>query len=285
MSQKTVLITGCSSGIGQALALEFAAHNYRVLATARDASSLVALKDSKHGGCIETLSLEVHKPESIAALKSQVEALTAGRGLDILVNNAGRNYTVPALDIDHDEVHQLFEVNVFAVMRMCQAFAPLLITAKGRIVQIGSVAGVIPYVFGSVYNASKAALHQYSNTLRVELKPFGVDVITVVTGGVQSNIARIKRELPKGSVYAPIAEEYRERVMHSQADGSMASEVYAKSVVKAITGSRAPLYYWEGYKARTIWWITTFLPAWTMDWVFTTMFKLWKLVPGKAKEA
>ncbi len=79
----------------------------------------------------------------------------------------GRNYTVPALDVDFDEVKQTFEVNVFAVMRMCQAFAPLIIQAKGTIVQIGSLAGVMPYVFGSTYNASKAALHAYSNTLRV----------------------------------------------------------------------------------------------------------------------
>ena len=64
------------------------------------------------------------------------------------MNNAGRNYTVPALEVDFDEVQATFDTNLFGVMRMCQAFAPLLIRAKGVIVQIGSVAGVIPYVFG-----------------------------------------------------------------------------------------------------------------------------------------
>jgi hypothetical protein len=99
-------------------------------------------------------------------LHANIEFLVGDRGLDYLVNNAGRNYTVPATDVDFDEVQQTFEVNVFSVMRMCQTFVPELIKAKGTIVQIGSVSGVIPYVFGSAYNASKAALHSYSNTLR-----------------------------------------------------------------------------------------------------------------------
>ena len=71
-----------------------------------------------------------------------MEHLTGGK-LDFLVNNAGRNYTVPALDVDFDEVRETFEVNLFAVMRICQEFAPLLIRSKGTIVQIGSIAGVV----------------------------------------------------------------------------------------------------------------------------------------------
>jgi len=82
------------------------------------------------------------------------------------VNNAGRNYTMPALNLEIDEVRDLFETNLYGVMRMCQAFAPLLIEAKGCIVQIGSLTAVMPYVLSSAYNASKAALHQYSRTLR-----------------------------------------------------------------------------------------------------------------------
>ncbi|KAI4125356.1 MAG: hypothetical protein LQ347_005399, partial [Umbilicaria vellea] len=106
---------------------------------------------------------------------------------------------MPALDISLSEARATFETNLFAIMHICQTFSPLLIRAHGTIVQIGSVAAIIPYVFGSVYNASKAALHAYSNTLRVELEPFGVKVMTVVTGGVQSRIARTERWLPQGS--------------------------------------------------------------------------------------
>lgn len=109
----------------------------RVFATARKAESISDLSDLG----IEVLSLEVHKSESVKEAKAVIQQKTGG-GLDYLVNNAGRNYTVPGVEIDIDEVRDLFETNVFAVMRMCQEFTPLLIEARGTIVQIGSVAGV-----------------------------------------------------------------------------------------------------------------------------------------------
>ncbi|KAK5014452.1 NADPH-dependent 1-acyl dihydroxyacetone phosphate reductase [Cryomyces antarcticus] len=243
----------------------------RVFATARKADSIADLAALG----IETLSLEVDKPESIKVVVQDIQQRTGG-GLDILVNNAGRNYTVPALDIDFDEVQQTFEVNVFAVMRMCQEFAPLLIEAKGTIVQIGSLAGIMPYVFGSVYNASKAALHAYSNTLRVELAPFGVKVVTIVTGGVKSRIARTERMLPEGSLYVPIEEEYQRRTKHSQ-EGAMPNEAYARSVVSQVLKPSPPKWVWEGNKAWLVWFIDAFLPKGFMDLVFTRMFNLWKL--------
>jgi 1-acylglycerone phosphate reductase len=84
----------------------------------------------------------VNIPESVSQLKKDVERITDGK-LDYLVNNAGRNYTVPALDVDFDEVEETFKTNVFSVMRMCKEFAPLLIEAKGTIIQIGSLAGIM----------------------------------------------------------------------------------------------------------------------------------------------
>jgi 1-acylglycerone phosphate reductase len=146
---------------------------------------------------------------------------------------------------------------------MCQAFAPLLIAAKGTIVQIGSIAAVMPYVFGSAYNASKAALHQYSNTLRVELAPFDVKVITIVTGGVQSNIARTERSLLPNSFYLPITQEYTRRLKHSQEVG-MPTEQYAKSVISQILGRRPPKFVWEGFGAKLVWFASTFLPVWVL---------------------
>lgn len=107
---------------------------------------------SKKG--IETISLEVTDEQSINSCLDHVRTATEGRGLDMLINNAGINYTVPALDVDMGDIRRLFETNVFAVMALCQKFAPLLIEAKGTIVMIGSLAGVIPYVFGSGYGKS-----------------------------------------------------------------------------------------------------------------------------------
>jgi 1-acylglycerone phosphate reductase len=146
---------------------------------------------------------------------------------------------------------------------MCQAFAPLVIAAKGTIVQIGSVAALMPYVFGSAYNASKAALHAYSNTLRVELAPFDVKVVTVVTGGVKSQIARLDRQLPPDSIYLPIDAEYLRRTKHSQEVG-MPSDQYAESVVSQLVRNSKPRFIWEGTSAKLVWFISTFLPHWVM---------------------
>jgi 1-acylglycerone phosphate reductase len=145
---------------------------------------------------------------------------------------------------------------------MCQTFAPFIIATKGSIVQIGSVAGIMPYVFGSAYNSSKAALHQYSNTLRVELAPFGVKVVTVVTGGVVSNIARTDRTLAADSVYLPLEQEYLRRTKHSQEVG-MDTEKYARSVVNQILGSNK-YFIWEGFGAKLVWFASNFLPTWFM---------------------
>ncbi|KAM0717706.1 hypothetical protein Q7P37_007558 [Cladosporium fusiforme] len=278
MSSKTVLITGCSSGIGHALALEFKQKNFRVFATARKTSSITDLAALG----IETLSLEATDAASIAALKAEITTRTGGR-LDYLVNNAGRSYTVPALEVEAHEVHETFAVNVFAVMMMCQAFAPLLIEAGGTIVQIGSLAGVMPYVFGSVYCASKAALHRYTDTLRLELKPFNVRVVNVVTGGVKSQIARTFRMLRDDSIYLPAKKDYERRLTHSQSLG-METEVYARSVVAQLTGWRRKTTIWEGSKSWLVWWLTGYMPSFVLETAMMRMFGLNKLRAADARK-
>jgi 1-acylglycerone phosphate reductase len=159
------LITGCNSGIGKELALAFAARGVTVLATARRIESLQDLT-SQHEN-IQALPLELGDMASIERLRDEVVKRTGGR-LDFLVNNAGTHYAATAVDLDVDEVKSLFTVNVFAVMRLCQLFVPLLRQApRGRIVQIGSVTREVPVVWQGAYNASKAALSQYTKTLRL----------------------------------------------------------------------------------------------------------------------
>lgn len=163
-SRPSVLVTGCSEGgIGHHLALQFAARGCRVFATARNASTLTALAGHPN---IEPVSLEVHVPASILALKLEIEARTGGT-LDYLVNNAGAQYMTTALDADVDKIEYLYQVNLFSVMRLVQAFAPLLMQARGKIVMIGSVTRDVPVFWQGPYNASKAALSQWSSTLRL----------------------------------------------------------------------------------------------------------------------
>jgi 1-acylglycerone phosphate reductase len=292
-----MLITICScspGGIGHSLALAFHKRNFRVFATARSAEALSALKSAG----IETVSLEVNNDDSVKACVDSINRWTDANGLDMLINNAGINYAVPALDINIPDAKAIFDTNVFAVMRLCQVFAPLLIQKKGTIVMIGSLAGVLPYVFGSVYNASKAALHAYANTLRVELAPFGVKVITVVTGGVKTNLAtRIKRVLPENSYYSELDEAYQRRQLYANELG-MSNEQYAERVIQQIIPGGGPWpwrwifrdarkrWIWDGAKAGLVYWLSGSW-AWSgvFDWYFTRVFQLYKLrSPGKAKQ-
>ena len=149
--------------------------------------------------------------------------------------------------------------------------------------QIGSLAGVMPYVFGSVYNASKAALHSYSDTLRVELAPFGVRVVVVRTGGVTSNISRTHRTLPPDSIYLPLADEYERRQTHSQAN-AIPNEQFARSVVRQVLIYPSRDTIWEGGKSWLVWFVSNVFPRWVMDMVMARMFHLWKLKRNQTKK-
>jgi len=165
---KTALITGCSSGIGAALALEFANMGVKVIATARKETDLRKLNDMHQN--ITALPVDMLDTNSIAALRTEVDRITGGR-LDFLVNNAGIHYASMAIDIDVAKVREVFEVNVVAVMQMCKIFSSQLIATRGRIVQIGSVTRSVPMIWQSPYNATKAALSQYTKTLRLVSTP------------------------------------------------------------------------------------------------------------------
>ncbi|KAJ7748583.1 hypothetical protein B0H16DRAFT_1692065 [Mycena metata] len=163
--KRTVLITGCSSGgIGSALAKEFYSQGFRVFATSRRLESMEELSALR----IETLTLDVTDVDAIRNTRDEVAGRTGGK-LDVLPTA----YPVAATDMDMSAVRALFVINVFAPMIMVQEFIQLLMSSgKGRIVNIGSMCGIMPVPFSAAYNTSKAALHSLGDTLRVELAPF-----------------------------------------------------------------------------------------------------------------
>lgn len=158
----------------------------------------------------------------------------------------------------------MFDVNVFATIEVTKAFAPLLIAAKGTVVNIGSVAGHMPAPWQGYYNASKAAINLLTSQLRIELSPFGVNAICVVTGGVRTKFFEntTAATLPANSLYAPAAEEIG--IVQSGAfTGDSAQDVdsYARVVVKnALKKSPAPIQ-WAGGSAFLVWLLDTFLWA------------------------
>ncbi|KAF4496675.1 1-acyldihydroxyacetone-phosphate reductase [Fusarium agapanthi] len=265
------LVTGCNSGIGEQLAIALSNHNYTVFATARRIESLDSLA-RQHANII-ALPLELSDSTSLEGLRDSVNKYTQGR-LDILINNAGMHYASPATDIDVSEVTRLFEVNVVAVMHMCQLFIPLFRKApRPRIVQIGSVTRDVPVVCQSVYNASKAALSQYTKTLRVELRPLSIEVIEVVTGYVRSNILRDGVLISEDSLYRPIKSTV-ESVKNRGNKNGMPADEYADVVVRQVLGKKYKREIWEGHRARILRFMVTFFPLWLLEFTLFILFKL-----------
>ncbi|KAH7274744.1 NADPH-dependent 1-acyl dihydroxyacetone phosphate reductase [Fusarium solani] len=274
-----VLITGCSpGGIGHALVTEFHRRGCHVIATVRNTDMI---KDLEAPG-ISVFPLEVTKPESIVECKNKVAELTGGR-LDILVNNAGRTHTIPALDMDLDDVRATYEVNVFGPMSMVQIFAPLLIEARGLILNISSTSSMVPYLFGAIYSSTKGAINVWGRALRLELKPFGVRVMTAVTGTVRSNIAsRTHRSLPENSLYKPVEDVFVRRLTFSQRTATVPTEIYARKLVgQALRGEGwfggliggTPDWYWAGGMSGRVW-ILSCLPRWVSEGIIGIFFKV-----------
>ncbi len=179
-ASKVVLITGCSTGIGRDLAQRLAEAGYEVVATARQAETLektpAALK----------LSLDVTRPDSITrAVECTLQRF--GR-IDVLVNNAGYALRGAVEEVSVERVQQMFDVNVFGVMRMIQAVAPFMRQQRaGRIVNISSIAGKLSTPANGAYSATKFALEALSDALRVELAPFGIQVVLVEPGSIKTH--------------------------------------------------------------------------------------------------
>ena len=194
---------------------------------------------------------------------------------------------MPAIEAEFLEMESVFATNFFAVVRMSQTFLPLLQQSKGTIVQIGSVAGCFPYAWGSVYNASKAALHSYSATLRVEIAPLGVHVITVITGGVKSRIARVNRTLKADSAYEELKDDYQKRQLHSQEVG-MVTDLYAEEVVQKILAADGWLWrtrtIWAGANAGMVRWLSWILPDYIAEWIVSRMFGFQQMRTSKEKK-
>ena len=264
--QKTVLVTGCSAGgIGAAVCEEFLSKGYHVFATARTTSKIP--KSLTEAANVTVMRLDVMVSSDIAAAVEHVSKMTDGH-LDVLVNNSGSGAAMPALDMSIGEARKLMDLNLLSVLEMIQAFSPLLLKSGGYIVNLGSIAGVIRNVYMSIYGASKAALMVASETWRFELKPFGIKVLTVVTGVVETNFHANFEEpkLPKGSHYHAIADFIHEKAVSHRAPSVMPVKDYAQQLVAYIErGTTGKI--WLGGSTSLVKFSMTYLPEWVLDWL------------------
>jgi len=183
---KKALVTGSSTGIGRSTALHLAQRGWHVFAGVRKQADADALTADAEG-TVEPLLLDVAKEDSIAAGLEHIRG--AGDGtLDALVNNAGVYIGGPLELMKAEQIRQTMAVNVTGLLLLTQACLPLLRASQGRIVNISSISGLIAMPGVSVYAASKHAVEAVTDSLRVELGPFGIKVIAVEPGGVKTPI-------------------------------------------------------------------------------------------------
>ncbi len=263
MSPKTVLITGTSAGgIGSALSLAFQKRGLHVFAAVRTrekASHLAKLPN------VEILDLDVTSAESIAAALRTLEARTGERGLDILVNNSGVGYTMPLVDASLEQGKKLFEVNFWGMLAMVQAFVPLLVRSQGTVVNVGSVGGEVYTPWIGLYSASKAATTCMSETLRLELSPLGVRVVTAMVGTVGSRFFDNTPEhhLPPGSLYQPIQKQIADCATGRNNPKQMDVDRFADKVAADILGG-AEGRIWRGSKATAVRYVSKFVLTFIM---------------------
>jgi NAD(P)-dependent dehydrogenase (short-subunit alcohol dehydrogenase family) len=190
---KNIVITGASTGIGYAAAAELTQAGYHVFGSVRKAADAERVSAAL-GANFTPLLMDVTDADAIAAAAQSVQTVVGDAGLAGLVNNAGIAVGGPLQHLPLDELRHQFEVNLFGLLAVTQAFLPLLGARKqsphpaGRIINISSVSGIVSYPFLAPYVASKHALEGLSDSLRVELKLYGIDVILIEPGSVRTPI-------------------------------------------------------------------------------------------------
>jgi NAD(P)-dependent dehydrogenase (short-subunit alcohol dehydrogenase family) len=244
------LITGCSSGIGRALANAFKSAGYTVWASARKTEDVAALTTA---GFI-AVQLDVNDGPALEQLSERINQQHGG--LDVLINNAGYGAMGPLLDGGVQAMQRQFETNVFAVVGVTRAMFGVLRRAKGIVVNIGSVSGVLVTPFAGAYCASKAAVHALSDALRMELAPFGVRVMEVQPGAIASSFARnagheAEQLITEQSPWFPLREGIRARAKASQDNPTPASE-FAAGLLKAVQQSKPPRLIRLGNGSRAL---------------------------------
>ena len=246
MAPEVVLITGCSSGIGQETARFLAEKGYTVYATARRPETLGELVAS---GC-RALALDVTSEASMAAAVQAVE--DEHGAVDILINNAGYSQSGALETVPLDDIRRQFETNVFGLIRMCQLVLPGMRAAgRGRIVNIGSMGGKLTFPGGGPYHATKYAVEAISDALRFEVQGFGVHVVLIEPGLIVTSFAEAAKasmdsvvdDGPYGRFNAAVAKATEGAYEGPLTKLGGGPDAVAKVILRAIRSSRPRARY------------------------------------------
>jgi NAD(P)-dependent dehydrogenase (short-subunit alcohol dehydrogenase family) len=282
-SGQIVVITGASTGIGRACALRLEKMGMHVFAGVRKAADGDALAQGRPR--IIPVIIDVTNQATIDAAKATVEAAADGRGIEGLVNNAGIGVGGPLEFVPIDEMRRQFEVNVFGQLAVTQAFLPMLRKAQGRIVNMGSIGGRLASPFIAPYSASKFAMEALTDALRIELRPWKVDVMIVEPGSIATPIwdkaktttADLERDMTDEAkaLYGGVIDSVKAFVADAEKRAIPADEV-AKAVAHALTSNRPKTRYLVGRDARLQAALATVAPDRIVDSLVARQLKLGK---------
>jgi NAD(P)-dependent dehydrogenase (short-subunit alcohol dehydrogenase family) len=266
-TQKTAFLTGASSGIGKAAALALATAGYRVIGTSRRAAE----GEVRDG--IRMIACDVTDEASVAGAVALAQA-ELGR-IDLLVNNAGYAVSGAAEESSVEQVRALFDTNFLGVVRVTNAVLPVMrAQGHGRILNIGSVMGLIPGPFGAYYAASKHAIEGYSESLDHEVRPFGIRVAVIEPWATKTSI---EANSPQGdrpvAAYAQMLARYRSAFDAAMAAGDTAEDA-AATIVVAAQDRAFRLRYPSGKAARQTSFARRFLPRALFDRILRKQFNI-----------
>lgn len=284
-----VVVTGASSGLGRSTALALTTAGYHVFAGVRRSSdgeallTTVAAARHRGHGQLTPLIIDVTDGESITAAAQQVSTAVGPRGLAGLINNAGIGIFGPLETVSLDDLRRTYEVNVFGQVATIQAFLPLLRAGGGRVVNIGSIGDRLSLPFGAPLTSSKSALASITDSLRIELRPWGIHVVLIEPASIrtatvdkaESDAQRVLHDLSPHhrALYGPHFAAMISHLLAKERDGSN-PDVVAAVIVRALRAHRPRTRYLVGKGHRPMALAARWAPDRILDLVRTTMFGL-----------
>ena len=261
MKQQVILLTGGSSGIGYASALRLAGQGHIVYAAARRVEAMMPLSEAG----VHVLAMDVTDEASIEAGVNTV--LREQGRIDVLINNAGYGYFGAIENVTMAEARRQLEVNLFGLARLTQLVLPTMRQQQhGRIINTSSIAGRLCLAYGGWYHVSKYAVEAFSDALRIEAKPFGIDVVLIEPGAIATNWGIIAAdhlaESSRGTVYeeSALREANLTRSMYTSRLLSR-PEVVMRAISRAVNARRPCVRYNPGRGASLMLMMHALLPA------------------------
>mgnify|MGYP003679451405 CR=1 FL=1 len=265
--KRVALVTGASSGIGASTVERLLADGWIVYGAARRLEKMEALKEKG----AEILKLDVTVDESIV---DAVETIMGSEGrIDALINNAGFGLYGAVEDTDLADARDQFEVNLFGLARLTQLVLPHMRSRKsGTIVNLSSMGGKVYTPLGAWYHASKYALEGWSDALRIEVAPFGIHVVIVEPGAIETEFADVMAdpmmERSGSSVYSGMAKKMKQATLNTFESGKASSpDVIAKVIEEALNRKHPKTRYVAGYMARPVMFLRRMLSDRMFDWI------------------